>query len=385
MLIVIPVGPADSSNLSLLTQALVSLGSIETQVLIVSVPSTLEACHDAALDLQSIAPVTTVVSTENEFSNGWHIGPDRMFLWTVQYLDRTGNTEPWLWMEPDACPVKPKWDTLLADDYKAQGKPYYGYVRPTKWKTPDGEVSYKDGDDMLLGVAIYPPRMMQDGELVPLLNDLGHADPRVHPPVPWDIYCRWVFFRRGVHSTHLIYDRWRTHNYAHGEFDTLTCEPMEEGAEGGVIPEESVLVHGCKDGSLHRLVIGEKKPLVIQASGSHDAIKIEPEARRYFVEQPSHPRNANFGAVAQLTQEVTAPFFKVVEENFDLSKIKPALPPNHQKLLDAIKHFGNPRIGQVVTQSGLSKETVKEILPLIGYEMVQAGWIKKLPKKKQTA
>ncbi len=360
MLIVIPVGPSDAPNLSLLTQALVSLGSIETQVLLVSVPSTLEACHDAALDLQSIAPVVTVVSTENEFANGWHIGPDRMFLWTVQYLDRIGNTEPWLWMEPDACPVKPKWDRLLADDYKAQGKPYYGYVRPTKWKTPDGKVSYKDGDNMLLGVAIYPPRMMQDGELVPLLNDLGHADPRVHPTEPWDIYCRWIFKSRGRHSTHLIYDRWRTHNYAHGEFDTLTCEPMEAGAEGGVIPEEAVLVHGCKDGSLHRLVIGEKKPEPVKCPNPV-AAAIDERIRSEVIVWNALP---------------TSPY----------EALKPApLPPEHQKLLDAIKHFGNPRIGQVVAQSGLSKETVKEILPLIGYEMVQAGWIKKLPKKKQTA
>ncbi len=369
MLIVIPVGPSDAPNLSLLTQALVSLGSIETQVLLVSVPSTLEACHDAALDLQSVVPLTTVVSTENEFANGWHIGPDRMFLWTVQYLDRTHNTEPWLWMEPDACPVKPKWDRLLADDYKAQGKPYYGYVRPTKWKTPDGKVSYKDGDNMLLGVAIYPPRMMQDGELVPLLNDLGHADPRVHPTDPWDIYCRWVFFRRGVHSTHLIYDRWRTHNYAHGEFDTLTCEPMEAGAEGGVIPEEAVLVHGCKDGSLHRLVIGEPKPEPVKCPN--------PVAAAIDEKILSN----------QLDAEGQKKLMELTQKAYAAPSIKEglALPLEHQKLLDAIKHFGNPRIGQVVAQSGLSKETVKEILPLIGYEMVQAGWIKKLPKKKQTA
>jgi hypothetical protein len=351
MLIIIPVGPSDASNLRLLTRAITRLGVVENPVLIVSVPSLQAEAEEAAATLGA-----TVAITSDEFANGWPVGPDRMFIWTIRHLAEIENEQPWLWLEPDAPPVKARWDVLLADDYRAAGKPYYGFVRPTAWRDAEGNLTPQEGDNMLLGVAIYPPDMHKDKELLPLLNDLSLPRPS-HPPVPWDIYLRWHQFRRGVHSTTLIYDRWRTCNYTRGEFDEILCEPIagERGAVGGAIPDEAVLVHGCKDGSLHRLVIG------VPDAEIEKIVWMTPESVKEVFKE-------------NLEAMYDDPTFKEAA-----AKLKPST--KEQRVLEALNKMDQPRLGAVADMSKVDKDTVKKLLPTLGYEILNAGWIRKLPTK----
>jgi hypothetical protein len=354
MLIVIPVGPSDALNLSLQTQAILRLGVVENPVLIVSVPSLQAQAEEAAAKLGA-----TVAITEDEFANGWPVGPDRMFIWTIRHLAEIGNDQPWLWLEPDACPVKAGWDVSLAKDYREAGKPYYGFVRPTAWRDKEGKLQPREGDNMMLGVGIYPPNMHEDVELAPLLVDLSHSNPRSHPPVPWDIYLRWHMFRRGVHATTLIFDRWRTGNYTRGEFDMITCEPLasEKHAVGGVIPDEAVVVHGCKDQSLHRLVIGEEAPKI-----------------RFFIDEVP---------LVQTPVEIKAVGFATappVEDTLVMT-LTPPKPTKEQRVLEALNKMDQPRLGAVASMSKVDKEVIKKMLPALGYEILNAGWIRKLPAK----
>jgi hypothetical protein len=353
MLIVIPVGPADAHNLSLLTQAITRLGVVENQVLIVSVPSLQVEAESAAATLGA-----TVAITSDEFANGWPVGPDRMFIWTIRHLAEIQNDQPWLWLEPDACPVKAGWDVLLSNAYAEAKKPYFGFVRPTAWRDAEGNLTPKEGDNMLLGVAIYPPDMHADRELLPLLNDLSLPKP-AHPDSPWDIYLRWHMFRRGVHSTTFIYDRWRTCNYARGEFDEIICDPLpsEKHAVGGTIPDEAVLVHGCKDGSLHRLVIGEEAP---KKTFFLDEVPL--------VQTPLKIKAVGFA---------TAP---PIEDTLVVTLTPPKL-TKEQRVLDALNKMDQPRLGAVADLSKVDKDTVKKLLPTLGYEIIAAGWIRKLPTK----
>lgn len=363
MFIVIPVGPSDADNLSLLTKAIIRLGFIQTPILLVSVPSLQAAANEAAASLQDVAPSVSVIVTDGELPGAWPIGPDRMFLWVIQYLEKTGNNHPWLWLEPDACPVKPHWDKLLRDDYKAQGQPYYGFVKPTVWRNADGTSETRTGDNTLMGVAIYPPNMLKDQELVPLLNDLAHADPRVHPPYPWDIGLRWVFFRRGVHASTLIHDKWRTCNYVRGEFDTFFCDPVDEKSKGGTVPEEAVLVHGCKDGSLHRLIIGEPKLeerfKYLAAPKNSTLAEIRESEVNSIVEQVSD-KAETFGVLSETTSEAA-------------DKLAPA-----RLLLQAIEKYDAPRLNSILSDTGFTRAEVDKLLPQIGYTIARAGWIKKL-------
>jgi hypothetical protein len=291
-----------------------------------------------------------------------------------------------LWLEPDACPIKAGWDVTLRNEYHAAGKPYFGYTRPTAWRDAEGNLTPIEGDNMLLGVAIYPPNMHKDKELAPLLNDLSLPDPVSHPPVPWDIYLRWAFFRKGVHGAYVIYDRWRTCNYVRGEFDEIICEPMpeEKHAVGGTIPDEAVIVHGCKDGSLHRLVIGEKAvwPKVIQGpegtgktflkkvvESQTDGVLVNEEALKEDFKDWVTPA------------ETAQPINTLIEKQLLPNKLKSVSLTKEQRVLEALNTMDQPRVGAIVDLTKMDKKTVKEILPTLGYEVLHAGWIRKLPEK----
>lgn len=370
MLIVIPVGPADAINLSLQTQAILRLGVVENPVLIVSVPSLQMQAEEAAEKIGA-----TVALTSDEFANGWPVGPDRMFIWTTRHLAEIGNDQPWLWLEPDACPIKAGWDVTLANDYREAGKPYYGYVRPTAWRDAAGNLTPIEGDNMLLGVAIYPPNMHLDSELAPLMVDLSHANPQSHPTSPWDIYLRWHFFRRGVHSTQVIYDRWRTCNYTRGEFDVITCEPLpsEKHAVGGVIPDEAVLVHGCKDGSLHRLVIGEEKQ---SKNFVEQVLKVQKDFD--WTDTNGTTQKKPLPLVISPADETLTQLFEkdaqTWEDNANAARDK-------KRVLEALNKMDQPRLGAVASMSKVDKEAIKKMLPALGYEILNAGWIRKLPTK----
>ena len=60
----------------------------------------------------------------------------------VAYFFEGGNT-PWLWMEPDATPLRPDWLEILAAEYKLGGKPFMGH-----------KVA---GMGHMNGVGVYPP------------------------------------------------------------------------------------------------------------------------------------------------------------------------------------------------------------------------------------
>lgn len=404
MLIVIPVGPRDAANLSLLAQAIAALGYTEHAITVVTVPSLLEEVEKHGF---------ASVCTEDEFDQPWPIGPDRMWLWTVRYLDSIGNTQPWLWLEPDACPVQKGWDVKLAAAYEEAGKPFFGFTRPVKWKSPEGVITLMEKDPMMLGVAIYPPRMTSDQDLLPLLNDLGHSTPGAHPPEPFDMYLRYHMFRRGVHSTTLIYDRWRTRGYVRDDFDQLVCEPLadEPTAEGGVIPEEALLVHGCKDGSLHRLVIEENSPKKLELDLSKMGTPCESKAgwdtviaeNSPKVEKPimaipataSSSPSVNFATAEEVSEAFKEWANPVAAQTgrFDGTKpqksntpkkLKPTIatsPEDQQRVLAAIKTCEAPRINEIMEKTGLDKPNIKAILPVIGYESNGPGWIRKHKKK----
>lgn len=281
MIIVIPFGVAkEKPLLRLLTQAIIQLGRVNQPVLLVSAPSLVDDANKAASELRKVCASVEVVATDNEFAHGWFRGPNRMFHWIVDYLEMKDSHDPFLWLEIDACPLVKGWADKLQAAYEEAGMPHFGFVRPTNHKNPDGSIYTKPGDNMLLGVSIYPPHMPRNPSLAPLLRNLSLESERAHAPYPWDIYCRWQFFKKGVHATSLIYDRWCTINYRRNEKGLLVCDPHPDfpTAKGGEIPAEAILVHGCKDETLHRLVIEENcvKP-VVQAPAPPPFVHVLPK------------------------------------------------------------------------------------------------------------
>lgn len=363
MLVIIPIGAkSDEPNLELLSSAIVALGNVGNHsIKLVSVPSLLEQAEKAAEKIRSVCGDVTCVSTEDELSGGWFLGCNRMWRWTVLHLDNEGNSSPWFWMEPDCCPVKAGWLDTLANAYQASGKAFMGHVRPTKWKNPDGSTFTQEGDNMLLGNAVYPPMLSRDQNIAPLLTDLGHSDPRSHAPDPWDVYLRWLMFRRGVEDSMLFRDHWKTQAYTRKENGQIVFQSCKDEDEIGVIESEAVLIHGCKDGSLHRLIIGaikEPKKVVVAAP----APVVAPVPALVAVPAPvvkSTPRPI---------PEVQSPPISATDEQH----IK------YQKVLQCVLSSGNIRLSDVIAATKVPKKELQAILPKLGYRIKAAGWIDKM-------
>jgi hypothetical protein len=346
MKIVIPIGPKDATNLNLLVQTIVLLGEVKHPILIVTVPSMLTQATDAQEKLLTVCQSVDLVDTGDEFADGWFMGPNRMFHWVGMHLHAQQNNQSWLWLEPDCCLMRPGWADALEKEYREAKMPYMGFVRPQKHKDEKGIIYFKAGDNMMLGVAVYSPQMLNDQEMIPLFNNLGISARPAHPKYPWDIYLRWRFFKRGVHDTPLIHDKWRTLNYRR-EDGKIVCDPDPEApmgvATGGALPDAAVLVHGCKDGTLQRLVIEENSKPVAKAVTQGEPI--------IFTDRFRAVRGAPKGVSEDLEKSV------------------------RDAIQDIRSEGVKPRVGDIAKRAGLSAADTKPILDQLGHVIGTAGWV----------
>lgn len=347
MKIVIPVSKADASQLDLLVQVLLLQGPLTGHdLLLVPTPSVDSEARQAAEKLKCICASIQVATTEFEFPGGWPQAPNNHWHWAATYLERTGNRQAWLWLEIDCVPMVANWATLLEKAYVAGGKPFFGCVKPLLFTNKQTTEPYtKAGEDMLMGVAIYPHGIPRDTHIQPLFNNMGRRGVAA-PREPFDVYLRWVFKHRGVASTTLIVDRWRTCNYRLVN-DQILCDPVagEALAKGGVVPKDTILLHGVKDGSLQRLLLNKGKEVAPAPVVSVPEVTAPPAPPVAPVVQAAPAAPAADTLEAQVLAFITE------------SKVR---------VKDVVEHFKLPGV----------PEAVRIIIPL-GYSVASYGWVVK--------
>jgi len=137
---------------------------------------------------------------------------------------------PWLWLEPDAIPLKADWLDQLAREYQHRGKPFLGPI--------------VQGRGHMNGVGIYPP----DAALrCPRAMNAQHE--------AWDVVMRDEMIHDCHDASALIFQVWgmvggkphpcEEHSPTH--FATWTNVQSW-------IPLKAVLAHRVKDGSLTKLL-----------------------------------------------------------------------------------------------------------------------------------
>ena len=115
---------------------------------------------------------------------------------------------------------------------------------------------------LIVGSAIYPSKFLDYCGLAASLynyNVAYRASGVV--PEPWDVRCRWVFLQHG-RNTELIKSYWKSVNYQwkDGAIVFFAEDPEAQAIQGVTCPDrtvasEALVVHGCKDGSLHKMAI----------------------------------------------------------------------------------------------------------------------------------
>lgn len=262
MKICIPASAHDKHLLAAQADCLLKCGGLEEHTVhYFPTLSAKEAAYEAAEKLGA-----EVHPFDRDFPGGAPVACNNHFAMVVDALGKMGNAEPFLVMEPDMLPAPGvhRWADRLLEDYRMRGAPFMGNVVPTPFNV-DGQLTYADGDTMMMGCGIYPPFMEKDERIKPLIKDLSMPE-WMNPNIPWDIYLRWAIKNIGVSDTPLIADMWATEKYlltAKG----IECQSVDHGEKvvrkrGGVVPKEALLIHGCKDGTLAQIVLGQGKPAV---------------------------------------------------------------------------------------------------------------------------
>lgn len=180
-----------------------------------------------------------------------------MFTQTAREMCRL-NTGPWLWLEPD-CAVRRGWLDAISDEYQRGGKPFMGGYAPT--------------DQRMSGVAVYPWNTSR-------LCHIAMASGKI----AFDYAAADEFRKFGVHFTDLICDQFR-------------CDPFKEQSDFNArVPQEAVLHHGDKTGSVQQFMGG----------GSGATPSGAPASPIHFERVPPNPTDAITPILNQKLAEVAA-------------------------------------------------------------------------------
>jgi hypothetical protein len=293
MNLVIPTSRFDTKLLPDLAKVIKKFGPYKGhRLIVVPTETAVQEANDFCASIASLfdAAVVEPVTLNVE---GWPIAPNRMWREIALLMQRKYGQDHWFLMEPDVTPVADLWLQALDTEYKKSGKPYMGCIVPTRHvrRLPDGRTERTTiGEHMVGGVAIYPPYAASKSVLITTL-DRQMVWAR-EPLEPYDVRMRFEIVPHAKHSDSICH-RWGTVNYAQ-DGDTVTCSPSPNNPEGtdhsGPIPAGTLVVHGCKDGSLAKLVLGgwtcpaakavKEKPAqqtVTSDSAETTTITVEPE------------------------------------------------------------------------------------------------------------
>jgi hypothetical protein len=236
--------------------------------------------YEIAEELKKSFPEVKRIIAQDGF-NGWPLGPNQMFSDVAAQCYAVN--EPWMFWEPDCVPMKSGWADDLEAEFKRKpailGHQYEGGM------ATNGKMIYK----MIVGSAVYPPNFL---DFCPSARSLGNYNLAYRQagtmPDPWDVRCRWNFMAIG-RDCPLMRTYWRSVNYQWKDGKIVFGAEDEEGkaiqgvtCPDRVISSQAVVIHGCKDGSLHKMAIAgfpmpEENPVM-----PSDSTGLSEEAKALF-------------------------------------------------------------------------------------------------------
>ena len=209
--------------------------------------------HEITEELKKSFPEVGRIIAQDGFS-GWPLGPNQMFSDAAAQCYAVN--EPWMFWEPDCVPMKTGWADDLEAEFRKEpailGHKYEGGM------ASNGKNIYQ----MIVGSAIYPPNFL---DFCPSARSLDNYNLTYRSagtvPEPWDVRCRWNFMAIGRDCT-LMRTYWKSVNYQwkDGKIVFFAEDPEAQAIQGVTCPDrvissKAVVIHGCKDGSLHKMAI----------------------------------------------------------------------------------------------------------------------------------
>ncbi len=259
------------------------------------VPPSLESvAQDAKAELNGLFESITVNVMQFEPASGHPKGPNAFFWSCANFMFRDNRSIPWQIVELDCRPLYQRAYDLIAARYASCGAPFFGHISKTPWRENDPFVYNDQGDKvgnnprygkiaqsrfsndtMMSGNAVYPGDMIDRQAFKGLMEDFMKGEQSIDKA--WDIHLNAAMKDRndgGMAHTELIAQHWNTENYRI-ENGRIVCDGRQEHEIynqhpdwekrlcGGTVHQDAVMIHGCKDDSLTKLILGGQIPEVI--------------------------------------------------------------------------------------------------------------------------
>lgn len=214
--------------------------------------------------MAEITPLFSAVETKvvNLGITGWPLAPSRHFREVANHVAANYPHDAWYFFEADNTPLCEGWLAQFDRAFIASGKAFMGRIVPTRgWSfQADGRRVPQMGEPHMVGTGIYHPSFAKKSVR---LGTIDRHMPWVQgPPEPFDIALRHEIVPFAC-NTPLIQHNWQTQNYRVEE-GKLVCSDTPEVSEGtshaATWDGESIVIHGCKDGSLAELILAGKFP-----------------------------------------------------------------------------------------------------------------------------
>lgn len=201
---------------------------------------------------------------------GWPLGPNFYWRSTILHLyEQTSDIGmPWYWFELDNTPLKQGWLDTLQVEYNRSNAIFMGPKHATYVKGPEGELVVQGYH--MCGTAIYPSNFVEHSTLW-----------RVEGGIAFDVWVQWEVLPK-LHETLYMQHNWKTRNYRRKASRIISDNfdmPHPDLHTNNPIAPDAVVCHGCKDGSLARLILDELDENVAKAAPDPDPLD-EPTAEK---------------------------------------------------------------------------------------------------------
>lgn len=188
---------------------------------------------------------------------GWPMSCNYYFQQTCLHLRNDDELDAFLWFELDTVPLRSDWldlisieyysDTTIAVKEKRDPKIYLG-ARERVYEGRNGELIPESvAGHRMAPVGVYSSEICK----APVLNSLSMTNRH------WSHVIQWYVVKE-LNDSNLIQNNFRTQNYRK-ENGKIICDSISNLAWdvhwNNPVNENAVLIHGCKDDSLVKLLL----------------------------------------------------------------------------------------------------------------------------------
>lgn len=340
MLFIIPVSRSDIKIAPFLVEGMAFFGGLANHsVMFAPAPSVHHEMGEMAAMLRGVCPRVSIDPIPREPSGGWPLACNIHFRDVVEMITAKGIEEPWMFLEADSAFTRPGGPDRLQLEYHKRGMPFMGVIRDTKETMKNADGSPFDGGKYMVGVGIYPPNFKEHSCLYRSVGQIS-KDPKAPKPIGFDQRIRHEVAPKAW-NTDLMEHRRSTGNYRY-ENGRIVCDDFErmDGNQSyaGTIGEMAFFVHGCKDGSLSKLVMNSSQsapaPIVVNTQTSEAPTVLE--AFKTLCDRLSIPKEEQSQRWEQLVSPLPAP-----EQTEDQSAGDPEQEAELDAVLDKPKPLGS--------------------------------------------